>query len=83
MATSNDNRNFIHRYTQVLGRATLIARTQLRREKVREERLHAEIELWFDDLKAEGIAPRSPLGIAMTAERFAGGEPEPPREEVW
>lgn len=83
MATSTDNQKFIHRYVQAVGRAKLAATTHVKMEKAREARIRAELELWFDDLKAEGIDPRSSLGIMLTAERFSGGEPAPPQEEVW
>ena len=82
MATSKDNVNFIHRYVQAFGQAKVMAKAAIRRQKALEERLNAELELWFDDLKAEGIDPRSDLGRMMTVERFFS-EPEPPQEEVW
>jgi hypothetical protein len=83
MATNNDNKNFIHRYVQAAGRAKMAAVTQVKMAKAQEARIRAELELWFDDLKQEGIDPRSQLGLMLTVERFSGGEPEPPQEEVW
>lgn len=82
MATSKDNQKFINHYVQAFGRAKVMAKAAIKRQKAIEERLSAELELWFDDLKAEGIDPRSDLGRMMTIQRFCS-EPDPPQEEVW
>jgi hypothetical protein len=82
MATSQENVKLIHRYRQALGRAQIVANAAVRRQQALEKRFRAELELWFDDLKAEGIDPCSEVGRMMTVQRFFS-EPEPPREEVW
>ena len=82
MATSQDNVRFIHRFRQALGKAQVMARSQQHREKAQQEKLRAALELWFDDLKQEGIDPRSALGVELTAQRFFS-EPEAPEGEVW
>jgi hypothetical protein len=60
--------NILQRVYNAFYRARLALGRQNAREKIEAERQRAAIELALDDIAAEGIDPRSPLGLTMLLE---------------
>lgn len=62
----SDNQKLITAARQLLMRQQIRERQEAAREIAAEGQLRADLELFFDDLKAEGIEPRGQLGIFIT-----------------
>lgn len=62
MSSIGDNQKLIQQILAQVGKSQLVAVQQAKQQKRQQEMARTKLELFLDDLEAEGIEPGSPVG---------------------